>query len=112
MAGLLERLFGAETADALRTPYALGDRSELAALLADAGIDGVRIETLDGTARFPSLDAWVHTDVKGWTLAGTIDEDQYRILLAEARTELAPFVRSDGSVAFASPAHIVSARKI
>jgi SAM-dependent methyltransferase len=112
MAGLLGRLFGTEAADALRVPYTLGDRSKLSALFVDSGIAGIRVETLDGTARFPSLEAWVHTDVKGWTLAGTIDDDQFRTLLAEARTELAPFVDRDGSVAFSSPAHIVSARKI
>jgi SAM-dependent methyltransferase len=111
MADLLGRLFGTEIAGALRTPYALGDRSALAALFADSGITEMRVETLDGTARFPSLEAWLHTDLKGWTLAGAIDEDQYMTLLTEARTELAPFVRSDGSVAFSSPAHIVSARR-
>ena len=60
------------------------------------------------TARFPSLEAWVRTDVKGWTLADMIDEDQYQTLLVEARTALAAFERSDGSVAFKSPAHVVT----
>jgi hypothetical protein len=61
--------------------------------------------------RFPSLEDWVRTDIKGWTLADLIDGAQYELLLAEARKDLAAFMRPDGTVAFASPAHIASAVK-
>ena len=65
---------------------------------------------VDGGARFPSLEAWVHTDVKGWTLADLIDEAQYRTLQAEARNALRSFVQADGSVAFRNPALIATSR--
>ena len=110
MTALLQRLFGARIADALRAPYILGDRQALAALAAHAGIPA-RIATHDGVARFPSIEAWVHTDVKGWTLADLIDEAQYRQLLHAAQAELGHFVQADGSVRFDAPAHILSASK-
>jgi SAM-dependent methyltransferase len=109
MVALLQRLFGDRVADQLRAPFALGDPGALRSLLTEAGIPGVAIRTSDGTARFPSLEAWVRTDVKGWTLADLIDDAQYRTLLREAERELGPFVGRDGTVAFRSSAHIVAA---
>jgi ubiquinone/menaquinone biosynthesis C-methylase UbiE len=111
MAALLERLFGAEIAGALHAPYCLGDREALARLLEQAGADGVAVETIDGTARFPSIADWVRTDIKGWTLADRIDEAQLAQLQRAAAKDLLPFVGSDGSVAFPHPAHIATATK-
>lgn len=108
MIGLLDRLFGAEVADALRAPFALGEPASVEAILDRAGIRHATLKTVPGTASFPSLAAWLHTDVRGWTLADMIDDDQYATLSREAGKELAPFVQSDGSVRFAAPAHIVT----
>jgi ubiquinone/menaquinone biosynthesis C-methylase UbiE len=110
MTALLQRLFGERIADALRAPYALGDPEALAALAAQAGIPA-QITTHAGTARFPSVEAWVHTDVKGWTLADMIDEAQYELLRQEAPQALRPFVQPDGTVAFDAPAHVLCATK-
>lgn len=111
VAGILQRLFGADIADAIRMPYRLGDRRMLGGLLAEAGIPDACIATCEGTARFPSIDAWVHTDVKGWTLADMIDEAQYARLLEAARRELRGFVDGTGAVSFPAPAHVASAVK-
>ena len=111
MTGLLRRLFGEPVAAGLRAPFVLGDPDELRALFAAAGMPDARVATETGTARFPSIEAWVHTDVKGWTLADLIDDAQYRQLLQAAQTELRRFTGADGSVAFASPAHIVTATR-
>ena len=106
---MLKRLFGDEAANALRSPFNLGDTATLQALFAEAGIPQAKITTIEGTARFASIEAWVTTDVKGWTLADMIDDDQFQQLLTEAEKVLQPFVTADGSVAFSSPAHIVTA---
>lgn len=111
MTDLLRRLFGERTAAALGAPFCLGDRDELAALLAEGGVEGARIETQVGTARFASLDDWIHTDVKGWTLAEMIDDRQHAELRRAAPEALAEFVRPDGSVRFDSPAHIAVATR-
>ena len=104
MIALIDRLFGASVADALRAPFVLGDADAFAATFEAAAIP-VRIETLPGTACFPSIDDWVQTDVRGWTLADLIDDDGYRRLLDAARVDLRPFAAADdGPVAFAAPA--------
>jgi SAM-dependent methyltransferase len=109
MTALLDRLFGNDTGDALRAPYCLGDTNELRSLFDAAGIDGAVVSTHAGTARFPSIQSWVHTDVKGWTLADAIDDEQYARLAQEASREMQRFTGGDGTVTFAAPAHIVTA---
>ncbi len=111
MVNLLQRLFGDQIANALRAPYILGDVAELRSLMAEAGIPDATISTHSGTARFPSIEAWVHTDIKGWVLADQLDDGQFALLLTEAETVLTPFVTAEGTVMFDSPAHIISACK-
>lgn len=112
MADLLKRLFGEEVASLIRSPFLLGDERELRTLFAEAGLPSVELDTLPGKARFPSLEGWVFTDIKGWTLADVIDDEQYQLLLAEAHHALRPFVNGDGSVTFDAPAHIVTFTKV
>lgn len=108
---LLERLFGAQTAEALYAPYSLGETADLFPLFDDPNLENIEIKTLDGTVRFPSISDWVFTDIKGWTLSNSINVIQYQRLLKEAEKELQQYVISDGSVEFRSPAHIITATK-
>ena len=109
MAALLERLFGRRIAGELHAPFALGDASKLRALFAEAGLADAKVATHAGTARFPSIESWVRTDVKGWTLADLIDDDQYALLLREAAVALRPYAKADSAVAFDAPALIATA---
>ncbi len=111
MASLLQQLFGEAVADSIRVPYCLGDRDAVLALFAEAEIGDAQIDTCDGDARFPSIAAWVHTDVRGWTLADVLDDAQYHRLLNAAELELQAFVQGDGSVRFRHPAHIITATR-
>ena len=108
MAGLLERLFGRRIASELHAPFALGDPEALRVLFAEAGLGKAKVATHAGTARFPSIEAWVRTDVKGWTLADLIDDDQYALLLREAAVALRRYAKVDGIVIFDAPALIVT----
>jgi hypothetical protein len=108
---LIERLFGAQAAAAMRDPYALGDRDTLRALVANPDLQDVAITTYGDTARFPSIAALVYTEVKGWTLANILTEAQVAVLQQQAEQELRPFVAVDGTVAFLVTAHIVTATK-
>ena len=108
MAGLLERLFGRRIAGELHAPFALGDPDALRALFAEAGLGTAKVATHAGTARFPSIEAWVRTDVKGWTLADLIDDDQHALLLREAAVALRRYAKVDGIVIFDAPALIVT----
>jgi len=109
MAALLERLFGPRIAGELHAPFALGDADALRALFAEAGLGKAKVATHAGTARFPSIESWVRTDVKGWTLADLIDDDQYALLQREAAVALRRYAKVDGIVMFDAPALIVSA---
>jgi len=111
LAGLLRRLFGAQAAESLVAPFELGDPARLQRLFAEAGFPEVQIASLEGTARFPSIEAWMYTEIRGWTLADRIDDEQFDRLLAEAQTSLGQFITPDGRVEFPEPAHIVTAVK-
>lgn len=108
MVALLEQLFGASVADKLRAPYILGDVDALHALCAAAGMPDAQLATHTGTARFPSLQQWVYTDIKGWTLADDINDAQYTRLLQAAEEGLQQFVTPEGTVEFDAPAHIIT----
>lgn len=108
---LLRRLFGDDVASALEAPYNLGDKSALSAVFGAAGVSDLKVETYDGTARFPSIDSWMYTDVRGWTLADMIDDSQYELLLGEAKRSLSEFVTDEGAIMFKAPAHIATFRK-
>jgi len=62
-----------------------------------------------GQARFHSLDDWLYTEIRGWTLAEHIDDDQYGRLRTAAATRLRSLIASDGSVRFPVPALLATA---
>jgi hypothetical protein len=106
---LLERLAGRDAADALRAPFVLGDREELAALFENAGVTSVAIETRRGTARFPSIRSMVEADLRGWlpVMGVSLREELIQHILQEAEQALKEFETSEGAMVFDSPAHIV-----
>ncbi|MDJ0771740.1 MAG: methyltransferase domain-containing protein [Ilumatobacter sp.] len=108
MVELLDRMFGSDAALALAAPFVLGDHAELTELVGDH-FERVEIVEQPGTARFESIEAWMHTDIRGWTLADMIDDEQYGELVAAAERDLARFVGRDGAVEFDAPAVITTA---
>ena len=107
---ILERVVGKHAADALRAPFTLGDRNELATLCTGVGIADLHVTTHVGSARFPSVRAMIEAEVRGWMPAVgiAVSDDQLREITAEAERVLREFVESDGAVRFDSPAHIVT----
>ena len=110
VAALLDDLFGPDVAKSIEAPYCLGDTEALSKLFVESGAPAAAttIKTIEGKARFDSVESWVYTDIKGWTLADVIDDDAYEKLKQEARIRLSRFVLPDGSVEFPAPAHIVT----
>lgn len=111
---LLQRLGGVDAADALRAPFVLGDPAMLASLFDEAGAADVEVSTERGTARFPGIRSMVEADLRGWlpVMGVELPEDLIEQILAEAEQVLAPYVKPDGTVEFAAPAHIVSANAV
>jgi hypothetical protein len=109
---LLERMAGQQAADALRAPFVLGDRNELAALFAEAGMTA-EITTLRGTAQFPSIRTMIEADLRGWlpVMGVLLSEDLIRGILQNAERALSSYATPDGRVAFPLSALLVTAEK-
>lgn len=108
MIELLSDVVGADAADALRAPFVIGTEGALWAAIGDV-LPTARVSRHKGVARFASVDAWLHTDIRGWTLSGMVDDVTFEQLRIEAERALAPFVSADGSVRFVAPALIATA---
>lgn len=110
---VLERLAGDAAANALRAPFVLGNKAALIALFENSGLESVGIETVNGTARFPSIKVMVEADLRGWlpVMGVFLNEGQIQQILEEAETLLAKYVTAEGKVVFNSPAHIVTGFK-
>ncbi len=110
---LLERTAGQQAAEALRAPFVLGNRNDLATLFWDAGVASAEITTHHGTAQFPSIRTMVEADLRGW-LPGVgvrLTEDEVHRILEEAEQALAPYASADGRAVFQVSAHLVTAKK-
>lgn len=110
LADLLNDLFGADVAEALRAPFSLGQAEDLHRLLS-AAFDDVTVERHVGTAEFASIEDWVQTEIRGWTLAGSIGDDEFGELLRLAQERLGRFAES-GRVSFPAPALMAVARRV
>jgi SAM-dependent methyltransferase len=106
---LWQKVFGDEMGD--ESPNKLGDKIVLEKLFESSGVSSIQIATHQGTARFESIESWIHTGAKGWTADDAISDDQLRLLIKTAEEDLISFRTAEGSVAFPTSAHIVTARK-
>jgi SAM-dependent methyltransferase len=95
----------------LGTYWSRGDAGELGSLVSAAGLEGVHAEGTLGVARFPSLDAFVDTEIRTTPLAGRIDGATYAAVLEDVRTTLRDHERADGTLSLPIRALFVSARK-
>jgi SAM-dependent methyltransferase len=112
-ADLVERMAGSEAANVLRSPFVLGDRAMLERTFAAAEIPLSSLITQAGTGQFPSIRAMVDTDLSGWLPITGVQLDRRMVerILAEAESVFQPYLMSDGTVRFASPAHIAVATR-
>jgi SAM-dependent methyltransferase len=106
LAALVEELFGSEAADELRAPFQMGDPDRLVDIATVALIEPA-VTRHHGVARFESVQSWLHTEIRGWTLADAIDDDGFATLLDAAHRQLCDLV-ADGPVAFDVAALVVS----
>jgi SAM-dependent methyltransferase len=105
------RQCGREAADVLAAPFVLGDRVELAELVAGSGIPGADATLHEGSIRFPSVKEFVRIEVKGSPLAEMLSDDAMQALAAEAEDALAEFVVPSGEIVMPMDAQIVTAGK-
>jgi len=110
---LLDRMAGRRAADAVRAPFVLGNREDLAALFSDAGVAAVDITTHQGTAQFPSIRTMVEADLRGWlpVMGVILTEDLMGRILQDAEQALSSYATADGRVSFHLSAQLVTAKK-
>ncbi|MGH0035674.1 MAG: class I SAM-dependent methyltransferase [Myxococcota bacterium] len=108
-AELLDKTAGKEIANIFRAPFSMAHSSLLPELLAKAGFDAPRSKTYEEPARFPSIEAFLRTEVDGWVLKGRVDIDA---LIPGARERLEPYVGTDGGVAIPMAGHVATCSKI
>lgn len=108
VAKMLADVFDPEVAKSIEAPYCLGDTNDLESVFATAGARDISICTISGKARFESIDSWLYTDIKGWTLAEAIDDDDYERLRKAAPAYLEKFAGEDGGIEFEAPANLVT----
>lgn len=89
---------GADAARSLDAPFAMGKGGVLEALFGEAGVGEVSYGSIAGTGRFDSIDQWVTTEVRGWTLSDSVTEERLAGLIAVARDRLGRFQTVDGCV--------------
>lgn len=108
-----ERIAGAAAAAALRAPFALGDRTALATLFAQAGARQVDVATVLETSEFPSVRALVEAELRGWLPSAGVALDAARVEAIAVTTErrLVPHLAADGRLRFPSSAHVLTARR-
>ena len=111
---LLERIAGAQAADALRAPFVLGEPSGLVQLAHEAGIASVAVTTHEGTAHFPSIRSLVEADLRGWlpVMGVFLEEGKIQHILAEAEDALRPHANEQGHAVFHISVHIISGTKL
>jgi SAM-dependent methyltransferase len=109
---LLDEVAGKPAGDALRAPFALGDKQVLATLFEGAGASSVNLTDCDGAARFPNIREFVEAEVRGWlpVMGVVLPEPQINHILAEAERILARYVTADG-FSFGISAHLATCRR-
>lgn len=108
VADLLEDGAGEDVAEIFRAPFSMAGPSTVPGLVAEAGFESPALRTHEEPARFPSVEAFLRTEVDGWVLRGRVDVDA---LLPAAREKLAPYIGQAGEVAIPMAGHIVTGSK-
>lgn len=108
---IAQRRCGQAAADVLTAPFALGDEDQVRALFQAAGITEVGVELRKGTLTFPTIAAFVETEVKGSPLEALLDDASYHGLLQEAQDKLQQFRAEGRAVIMPLDAFIITTEK-
>lgn len=108
---IARRRCGQAAADVLTAPFALGNMRTVRELFAAAGIDEAVVELRAGTMTFPTIEAFVETEVKGSPLEALLDEESYLRLVQEARDRLQEFRTDVGDIVMPLEALLIVANK-
>jgi SAM-dependent methyltransferase len=95
----------------LNTYFTCGDLDALSNQFGQAGLHVTATGTHRGTARFPSVDVLVATEVESTPLGERISPEVYGRINDGARQVLTPFTAADGTIAAPFEVHVIAARR-
>lgn len=96
MQELFRDQLGSDGARSLDAPFAMGKAGVLEALFDAAGVGDVSYQSIEGTGRFDSIEQWVTTEVRGWTLSDSVSDERLAVVIEVARDRLGRFETADG----------------
>jgi len=105
---VIGQVAGPEAAAVFMAPFSLADPSDVTPLFAAAGYGAIEVEARQGTARFPSIESLIQTEIDGWVLRGHVDA---KAVLAAARPQLLQYCDERGAVTIPLEAFIYSSTK-
>jgi SAM-dependent methyltransferase len=109
---MVSRHAGPEARSLLSTYFASGDLDELVALFEGARLQVTATRTHRGSARFPSVDALVATEVQSTPLGERITADMYERVRIGAVELLAQYTDRDGALEMPFESHVVTGRVV
>lgn len=104
-------LAGTEAQALMASYWSCGDLSYLRGLISSAELTVTSTRTHEGTAKYPSIDDAVATEVEGTPLGERISAETYDAIRRRARELLQRYVANDGSVGIPLAGHLVVSRR-
>jgi ubiquinone/menaquinone biosynthesis C-methylase UbiE len=102
---------GASARSLVETYFRMGDVDTIAAMFESAGLSIQETRSTMGTARYPSLAAFVDVEVKGTPLADRLTDQHVDRILDECRDVLIDYVTDSGALELPIRAVFVAGRK-
>lgn len=106
LAEATRKVINNEAGDMMEWPNKLGDSDLLESLFNAAGAGDTTITHHDGTASFPSVEAFVATEINAWLMAGSVSDEKMAELTIELRARVAQFASATGPITFPLNAYI------
>jgi len=104
---LAARHAGPAAIDLLSSYWVLGDLDLVGDLFESAGLEVTATQTRKGTARFPSIDALVRTEIEATPLIDRISPEVYTKILEGARELLGSYTTDDGTAEIPIEGHVI-----
>lgn len=105
---LVEEVLDSETAEILKAPFKLGKKEDICELIEQSELTNYNIETVISEIQFPSIKYWIDCDIKASTIANSISDEQYKMLLSRGQNKLSKYIPNEDFVNIKMSAHLVS----
>ena len=102
------QVLGKASAESMAWPFALGEPGKLNAIFRAAGISEVTMSEHGGSARFPSVEDFVRTEIQAWLLANSVSDQEMEAIGLGLRSAYPDLAASAGPIEF--PLNAVVAR--